>query len=463
MSDPKPIINPYQGLDNVIKGVPNDPSANSQALLDYNTAEATRPRGGNFYIEDPSGNPYKPFGSYDDYLRADQIQKYVRSGNQGFFSTAANGIIGAVGSTAAYIAETPFAFIGAAKGLATSTEGHRLEGIAKGAGGDNETINEIQSKLDQFKSAFPVHESRAYDEGNIIDKMGTTSWLFKDFADGAAFLASAYFTGKGITALLGDLPSISKAAEALSKAEGSTASTKYIAEAATKTFKALDQVGINTKNIITNVINTIFEAGQEANEAKSKSDAYYDAKIKVAEANGWLGDAKVLKQQKELVGDHIMASVFTTNYGILTLSNIPETKWINDSFGNVVKNSRNEIVDALGKVESSVWSAAGGEVGQGAKAVVDDIFKQYVKKPSIMKGFLQGVLAESLYEENTQAATQNHFYKKYVLGNSTDKDVFDYGDYIDIAKQSVNNAKAFGLDLAALPIAALSLGHIRAP
>lgn len=85
MPDPtKPIIDPYQGLDNVIKGVPNAADNTTQALLDYNTAEATRPRGGNYYLTDASNQPYKPFGSYDDYLRADQVQKYVRSNNQGF-------------------------------------------------------------------------------------------------------------------------------------------------------------------------------------------------------------------------------------------------------------------------------------------------------------------------------------------------------------------------------------------
>ena len=433
-------------------------------LLTRQALDRFRPMGPSYYSKDANEQAYKPFGSYDDYLRSDQIQNYVRSQNQGVLAGVSNAVINTAASFGAYVLETPFAFIGAIDGALNPTAGKsRMASIAAGAGGNNPVINEIQGALNAFKdNYFPIPTSRDYDEGNIISKMGTTSWLFKDFADGVAFLGAAWATGKGLGAVLGELGSISKGVENIAKATDTGVWAKGLAEGAGKVFKTLDKFGINTQNLLTNVVNTPFEAGQEANEAKNKSDAYFDAKIAVAQAMGELGEVKALQHQKELTGDDVMASVFTTNYAILSLSNVWESDWINNSFKPASISSRKEIMSKLAEVETSAWTAAGGEVGPGAAKIVDDVFQQAIKRPpSRARAFVLGSFAEAGYEENTQAATQNYFYNKYVLGKGKDNDSFD--DFVSIAGQSAKNLKAFAFDLTALPVAAITLGHIRAP
>ncbi len=65
-----------------VVGLPPAPNPNYSRLLDAQTRQFATPKGDQQYYADPTGNIYEPFGSYDDYLRADQIQKYVRAENQ---------------------------------------------------------------------------------------------------------------------------------------------------------------------------------------------------------------------------------------------------------------------------------------------------------------------------------------------------------------------------------------------
>ncbi len=299
--------------------------------------------------------------------------------------------------------------------------------------------------LDDFKAQIaPVYANRDYDEGNAIDKLATPSFWLKDFADGAAFLLSAYATGFGISKATSKIGSLTELAESVA-AGTSSAPAKLLAEGAAKTLKYLKDAGLGTGNLLTNTANTIFEAGQEASEALKKSDEYYDAEIRIAEANGEVGKIKALQHEKELMGDRLMSSVFTSNYLLLSLTNIPESQWINGTFSDAIKRTKSNVLKSLAGTEAT-------------PELVEQAFKNYVTKPSLGKAFLKGFGLESILEENPQSAIQSHFYNKYIGGEGTNTN-----DWVSIAKQSAKNAVAFGLDLAALPVRAFSLGNIRAP
>lgn len=346
------------------------------------------------YTRDASGAAYKGRGSYDSFLMPDQVQAYVRGQNQSVLEQGFNGVVNLFPSVATKILGGAASWIGAGYGVLSG------EGAIKGA-----TENPISQGLRDFseyvnENILPVHKTRDYYEGNAVSRLGTTSWLFNDFADGAAFAISAYLTGNVMHAVFNKLGSVT---EMLAAANQSRPMLKAITGNLAKGLAATkNATGLGTSHIATGVYNTLFEASAEAHDARIGVEQMWDANIYKAKQNGASQqEIQDMEHKKELGMDEVMSSVFTANAILLSFTNtLFEAKWAIGSAKSV-----NEILE-----RKLIQKAFAGEG-------IDPVLAEFIKAPNLLKAAGKGILAESYLEENAQAAFQSLYTNKYADPN----------------------------------------------
>jgi len=400
------------------------------------------PTFGDIYTRDVSGTPYKDFKSYDTNISPYSNQAFLRGENQKWYEQAVNGTLNMIPSTILKVVGTGASLAGGFGGLLSG------KGFIKGAS-ENAASQSLREIEDYFKNEIlPVHGTRAYFEGNAVSRLGTTSWLFNDFADGVSFMASAYLTGLGIQGILGKMGSITKGLQQFGL---TAASEKNIASfAAKQLIKFKDASGLATKHLATGFVNTVFEASAEAHDSREQIETYYNAKIQAAESSGDTQLVKQLEHEKEINADSAMASTFLFNAALLGFTNtLLEAKWF------------------LNKAESSNTALKNELLAKGVRDQSDEALeglinsaKEGIKKPNYLREFGKGVFNEAYIEENYQAAVQNRFFNKYSqTQDEKDNSIFSNMGYDlgSIILQSAKNAKGFTKDVLALPFHALGL------
>ena len=259
-------------------GTPNVPGKMTRQALDQYYGTYSHPNVDKTYIRDAAGSAYKQRGSYDTLLMPDQVQAYVRGENQSVLEQGFNGVINLVPSVGTKLLGGAPAFIGGVMGLFNGNgfvKGAVENIVSKGLRDFSEYVNE---------NILPVHKTRDYYEGNAIDRLSTTSWLFSDFADGAAFAISAYLTGRIMGAII---PEEGLITQRLAAANMSRPMLKAVTGNLAKGLNKTKEItGIGSSHILTGAYNTIFEASAEAHDARVQTEAYWNAAIYKAKANG---------------------------------------------------------------------------------------------------------------------------------------------------------------------------------
>lgn len=122
---------------------------------------------------------------------------------------------------------------------------------------DNAIVEAFENMDESLKENMPVYQTKAYMEGNWLQKAFTTSFWATDGFDGLAFLASAYVPG----GIIGKVGSLSKALQASKMLKARKFGNKL------KEFG--QKAGVNTQLATSTLYNTISEAGFEAAEVNA--------------------------------------------------------------------------------------------------------------------------------------------------------------------------------------------------
>ena len=127
-------------------------------------------------------------------------------------------------------------------------------------------ISEVFSNIEEdiIKENLPIHHTRKYLEGNILQQMSTFGFWMDDMVDGVAFLASAYLMSAGVGAAMRGIGALSKVSKTFSKLNKAV-KTGNVINPATKNIRGL----VTNLDIATmSLFNSVGEAGIEASEVK---------------------------------------------------------------------------------------------------------------------------------------------------------------------------------------------------
>lgn len=231
-----------------------------------------------------------------------------------------------------------------------------------------------------IKDSMPVYHTRAYEDGNVLDKMGTMGFWMDDMIDGAAFMASAYLGAYATTPFKVG----SKVAGAYGKLAQNFSKALRLEKAGVATGKSIGNLNKIAHEIdlgTMTLMNSSMEAGFEAKDTKNQLFEIYKGQ--------GMSDEEANKKASEGA-----LETFKANMLFLLPSNYIENSMLFKSF----KGSKGAIERA---VEKGVITAEGS-----AKAVANRTFKQNLgtfAKDAIGTGIVEG-----FYEENIQQAQQNY-------------------------------------------------------
>lgn len=318
-------------------------------------------------------SPLKTLGKYDEGATAaiyqpvhnadpEQLQAYYRGDNQAWWEQVGNAALAFVPGVALKTVQGIGHVGGAIASLAPNTD---ITGY------DNAWVNAISNLDEKLREALPIHLTKAYSEGNLVQKMGTTSFWTKDFADGLEFMASAMIP----SGALGKIGSISKALSSTSRGA--------------KLGKVLSDItratGANTSNISATVYNTLSESFFEAKDARDQ------VREAAARQNGFRSFEELPMDIRQIVDEQAAdaaARVFTANAAALAIPNFFESKWAQSILGK-----KNNAAESLVRKQILSGETTADKIAGGI---------------SLRKQAFKGMMSEGMWEENIQAAIQQY-------------------------------------------------------
>lgn len=291
-------------------------------------------------------SPFKTLGKYDAGATAalyqpvnnadpQQIQAYYRGDNQAWWQQMGNAALAFVPGVALKTIQG----VGHVGGGLLSIVNDDITGY------DNAWVNAISNLDERMREALPIHLTKAYSEGNLVKKLGTTSFWTKDFADGLEFLASAMIP----SGAFGKLGSISKA---LSNTQRGARLGKVLADITKAT-------GANTSNITATVYNTLSESYFEAKDARDQ------VRNVLAAAAGYNSYEDVPEEDRAPIDQQAgeaASRVFTANAAALSIPNFFESKWAQSILGK-----QNNAAESLIRKQILSGATTADKVATGVK------------------------------------------------------------------------------------------------
>lgn len=212
---------------------------------------------------------------------------------------------------------------------------------------------------EKLRESLPIHVTKTYAEGNLVQKLGTTSFWTKDAADGLEFLASAMVP----SGLFGKVGSIAKT---LSATQRGARLGKALAGVTKKT-------GINTSNVLATTYNTVSESFFEAKDAR---DQFRELRAQQA---GYKSFAEMPEDDKVIIeqeAGETAARVFNANAAALAIPNFFESKWAQTILGK-----QNNAAESLVRKQILSGKKTAAEVAEGV---------------SLRKAAFKGMMSEGL-------------------------------------------------------------------
>jgi len=303
---------------------------------------------------------------YPFHLSVGSDNQELRAQNQSIPQEVLFGTGRLVGTTATKFLEGFGYGYGAAEALFTSkTIGEAV---------DNGWTNFFGNAEEAIKEQLPIHHTRRYLEGNILQQMGTLGFWMDDAIDGVAFLASAYLGSAGINVALKG----AKGFTALGKAYARTTKAVKAGKAALAPQAVNLSRLINTADLgVMTAFNSVVEAGFESKDIKDQMLAQGYSNQEASEA------AK---------------NTFGWNVGALMLSNYVTNSMFFGKANPMAGRISNIVDPKTGRLVTELAPLTKGQkIGAFAKAAGTS------------------AASEGPYEENIQLAIQNYF------GGKTDK------------------------------------------
>jgi hypothetical protein len=236
---------------------------------------------------------------------------------------------------------------------------------------DNGWTNFFSNAEESVKEAMPIYHTNKYNEGNILQQMGTLGFWMDDMIDGAAFLASAYLGSAGIGAALKGARAYTTLGKTFARTTQAVKAGKAaLTPQALKVTRMVQEMDLLTMSSF----NSVIEAGFEAKDTKDQmiADGYTNEEASKA-ANG----------------------VFKWNMGALMLSNYVTNSMF---FGKA-----NPMAGRIKNIEDPVTGRLLPTISPLTKGQ---------KVGAFAKNAGLSMLSEGAYEENIQLAIQNYFGKK---------------------------------------------------
>lgn len=159
------------------KGTPITPEQYGEMIGTILAKQATAGKFANPEAERAGVSPFKTLGKYDDGATAglyqpvpnadpETIQAYYRGDNQAWWQQAGNAALAFVPGVALKSAQA----LGSVGGGLTSLFNDEIKGY------DNAWVNAISNLDEKLREALPIHASKKYMEGNLVQKLGTSSF-----------------------------------------------------------------------------------------------------------------------------------------------------------------------------------------------------------------------------------------------------------------------------------------------
>lgn len=270
---------------------------------------------------------------------------------------------------------------------------------------DNGFSKSLEEAEDWTKEElFRVYKSANYDNKGFFSKMGDATFWQDSFADGAAFLVSAFIPGGifskvgslGKLGRLGTLARMSEAEVGLVNAESWFAKT--VAKVASKSGDA-SKIARNTNNAIEMLTGARTGSGV-ANYAYSiGSEAAFEAADTFKQIKSQLISQGYSEEEANKIAGEKASQTYLFNVGILGFSNAFENRLIQKVLNKKGTNAFIAHGDDL-----SVSSDVTKKLDMLADNTWGGKFKLYGK--AYGKTAIKGFVAEGLWEENAQLAAQ---------------------------------------------------------
>lgn len=295
-----------------------------------------------------------PLDKYDAGLRRGLNQSYVRGANQSWISQVGNMAARFVPSV---LSKTASGITGIGGALASpiktlgDDESLTWSGILKDSFNAMTGMQEYESRVEKNN---PIYSSRNYFEGNLVDKLATSSFWTQDFADGLEFLTSAMIPGTGLSKI-GSVSKFGKLANL----------TNNI-----KNTLGLNNIKNLTGLIATGAYNTFTESLMEGKETYDRVSEELRAKFPT------MSHDEISKKAADAA-----AGTFKWNMTVLAIPNMLESKWVFGKFGPAEARGLKELSEQAG-IKYGIAQTA--------------------------RDFGKGVLAEGLWEENLQESIQRY-------------------------------------------------------
>lgn len=397
-------------------------------------------------------NTAKRYNKDDLKFVAGRDNEDIYAQNQGFFSSVGHGMGRLVGLTATKTG-TGLGYLAGLVGIGNDSEkyGNGFGAWIAGAG-DNGIAKWFQEIEDEkIKNDWlPIYKKASEKDHGFFRHMGDLDFWTDDLTDGAAFIASSFVPGMGISKLklgtramksLAALRGIGEMDQAAALAKtgvtgtvesenlireglGATIESPDIANTIKQTSSATQEIPRvlswidNAKAVrsidvgTTSIINTASQAMYSANEAKNNA---YDTLIRQKDENG---QNKYTVDQAKQISAKVAKDSYLMNLGALSLMNLWEANFLfkKPGISNALKGA---------KIETSglMSDATLAKKSFGLRAW------DAIKEP--VKGFATG----GLWLGNMQTAIDR-------LNNSPDNFNLDFGDKLQaLGKQYVKQTK----------------------
>ena len=242
---------------------------------------------------------------------------------------------------------------------------------------DNFWQKAVQNVEEDIKDKLPVYTADVVKNGNLWDNITSTSFWASEGADGIGFLLAFLAPGAALRLLGfgGKMARLIKPGTQAAAAFKAATTTEEIA-AAGKLLNSSKLAG-NINDITSTIINTLFESAAEGGET--------------------------FRNVLDKTGDRDKASVAAVdvlqkNFGILSISNYIDQKWLFGQAG-LVKDYSKIAAKGLGK------STLGRVLGESGE-ILESVAKRttFDKIGKVGKTILEGTVKEGFWEEGMQYA-----------------------------------------------------------
>jgi len=255
---------------------------------------------------------------------------------------------------------------------------------------DNAWVNLFSGLEEGIKRELPIHHTRKYLDGNILDQMGTLGFWMDDVIDGAAFMTSALIGAKGVGIGLKTLDTYSKLGRLFANTTRAARAGKVAMTQGIPAAKWAQEAELLTMSFY----NSMTEAGFEA---KDVMDQLIEQGLSREEA----------------------AKAARNTYWSNVVALMPSNYIVNSLVFKTLKGSKGRFKSIFkdGKLSTE-------EISELTPRKIFGIFAKDAGK---------AIISEGPYEENIQLAIQNYEMAKAV------GDEGGYGRLIELASGMLDN------------------------